>query len=408
MTTTSPERRGNLPGTALTLIHEGRAPTRSALTAALGVTRATAGAVTADLRDLGLIEIIAGGAGEGATQGRPSHRLAIAPDGPVAIAAQVHRDGFRTGLVGLGGTIIAAETVSGPVPGDPEQALEPVARSAAALLRESGRACVGAALAIPSAVTEPEGTSVAALYLGWPTGAKVREIFSGLMRNQGFRGDCGVANDANALALAEYRHGAGSGSRAMLLLDAGHQGVGSALVLDGVLYRGSTGLGMEAGHVSVDANGRQCRCGNRGCLDVEAGADRFLSALDRPPVQGVPAVDQAIEAVRTDYASDERVRAAAAVVIDRLGLGLASLVNVINPDRVLLGGLHRHLLEAAPGTLRAQVAERSPWGRGADVPIVPCVLEDGILIGAAEIAWQPVLDDPTCVRRSKTRQQATG
>jgi len=395
MTTTGQERRGGLLGTALTLIHEGRAPTRSALTTALGVTRATAGAATAELRDLGLIAIgTAGATSGGGTQGRPSHRLEVAPDGPVALAAQVYRDGFRTALVGLGGTIIAATTVSGPVPGDPERALEPVASAATALLRESGRSCAGAALAIPSAVAEPEGAAVGALYLGWPTGTRVREIFSRLMRAQGFSGDCAVANDANALALAEYRHGAGRDSRVLLLLDAGHQGVGSALVLGGTAYRGSTGLGMEAGHVSVDPNGRPCRCGNRGCLDVEADADRFLSALGRPPAAGEPALDQAVRALSAGYASDARIRAAAAVVIDRLGLGLASLVNVLNPDRVLLGGLHKHLLAAAPGLLRAQVAERSPWGRGAGVPILPCALEDGILLGAAEIAWQPVLDDP--------------
>jgi hypothetical protein len=70
------------------------------------------------------------------------------------------------------------------------------------------------------------------------------------------------------------------------------------------------------------------------------------------------------------------------------------LINVLNPDRILLGGLHKDLLEADPVRLREAVAKRSPWGRGSSVPVVPCALDNGSLIGAAELAWQPVLDDP--------------
>src|SRR5215471_18209362 len=151
--------RSGLSGAALTLIHTGQAPTRSALTAALGVTRATAGAVTAELRDLRLVQVDAAPAGTG-TQGRPSHRLVIDPNGPVALAAQLHPDGFGVALVGLGGHILAVTTGQGPAPDDPVRALAPLAEAGARLLRESGRACVGAALAVPSAVGEPEGIAV--------------------------------------------------------------------------------------------------------------------------------------------------------------------------------------------------------------------------------------------------------
>ena len=95
------ERGSALAGAALTLIHTGQAPTRSALTAALGVTRATAGAVAAELRELGLIEVEAGAVAAGGRHGRPSHRLVIDPDGPVALAAQLHTEGFAVALVGL-------------------------------------------------------------------------------------------------------------------------------------------------------------------------------------------------------------------------------------------------------------------------------------------------------------------
>jgi predicted NBD/HSP70 family sugar kinase len=127
---------------------------------------------------------------------------------------------------------------------------------------------------------------------------------------------------------------------------------------------------------------------------VETDAMSLLDAAGRLPGPGVPVLEQATALLRAEYATDPGVRAAAAAVIERLGLGLAGLINVLNPDRILLGSLHKDLLAVDPGRLRAAVAERSPWGRGSSVPILGCALDNGSLIGAAELAWQPVLDDP--------------
>jgi predicted NBD/HSP70 family sugar kinase len=387
-------------GAALTLIHTGQAPTRAALTTALGVTRATAGSVVTELRELGLIEVDS--SAHGGTQGRPSHGLSIAPDGPVVLAAQLHPDGFAVALVGLGGHIIAREASHGTVPDDPGSALAEVAGACAKLLGTSGRRCAGAAIAVPTAVTEPDGAAVSPLYLGWPTGTPIRDIFAAELAGRGLGGQGGAGgravNDVNALALAEYRHGAGRGAGYLLVVAAEHRGVGGALVLRGELYTGSTGLSMEVGHVSVDPKGRPCPCGNRGCLNVETDAERFLAAAGRVPAPGSALLDQAISVLRSEYADDKRVAAAADDLVVHLGLGLADLINVINPDLILLGGLHKHLLQATPDHLRQAVARRSPWGRGARVPIHPCALDNGSLIGAAEIAWQPVLDDPAILR----------
>ena len=107
---------------------------------------------------------------------------------------------------------------------------------------------------------------------------------------------------------------------------------------------------------------------------------------------------QADDLLRTQY-DDPAVRRAAEALIDRLGLGLAGLVNILNPDRIILGGLHRTLLDADPSRLRAVVADRSLWGQSGGVPILPCTLDHNSLVGAAELAWQPVLDDPLAALR---------
>ncbi|MGW6241458.1 ROK family protein [Streptomyces sp. NPDC055094] len=387
------ERGRGALGPALELVHTGRAPTRAVLTAELGVTRATAGAVAAELEALGLIRVDSRpGAGAG-SQGRPSHRLSVDDTGPVAFAAQVHADGFRAALVGLGGRIVATAPVRGTVTADPAQILGEVVEAGAGLLRTTGLRCVGAGLAVPSAVAEPEGTALNPLHLAWPAGAPVREIFAERVRAAGIEGPAFTGNDVNLAALAEHRHGAGRGAQHLLCVATGHRGVGGALVLDGRLHTGSAGLALEVGHLTVNPEGRPCYCGSKGCLDVEADPLAFLTAAGRAPGPEVSLLQQARDLLRTEHA-DPAVRRATEELIDRLGLGLAGLVNILNPDRIILGGLHRELLDADPERLRAVVADRSLWGRSGGVPILPCTLDHNSLVGAAEVAWQPVLDDP--------------
>src|SRR5260370_10398507 len=175
-----PSRGRTQLGPALALIHQGPARRRAALGAELGVTRATAGAVAAELRALRLIQVDT--APGGGTLGRPSRRLSINPDGPVALAAQVHPDGFQIGLVGLGGRVVAAADRNLALDDDPERALALVAEASARLLRLAGRPCVGAGLAVPSAVSAPEGIAVSPLYLGWPGGTPVRDLFADRVR----------------------------------------------------------------------------------------------------------------------------------------------------------------------------------------------------------------------------------
>ncbi|GAB2782078.1 ROK family protein [Streptomyces daliensis] len=399
--TTKLERGRSALGPALELVHTGRAPTRAVLTAELGVTRATAGAVAAELETLGLITVDSRpGAAVGA-QGRPSHRLAVREDGPVVLAVQVHADGFRAALVGLGGRIVATAPGCGTVEADPASVLREVVEEGARLLRETGRRCVGAGLAVPSAVAEPEGTALNPLHLAWEAGVPVRDVFNQCLAEARVPGPSGettangfTANDLNLAALAEHRHGAGRGAQHLLVVGTGHRGVGGALVLDGRLHTGSSGLALEVGHLTVDPGGRPCHCGSRGCLDVEADPLAFLEAAGRPPGPEVSLLDQSRELIAAEYATSEDVRAAVGTLIDRLGLGLAGLVNILNPDRVVLGGLHRALVEADGDRLRAVVADRSLWGRSGSVPLLASSLDHASLVGAAELAWQPVLDDP--------------
>ncbi|MEU7176794.1 MULTISPECIES: ROK family protein [Streptomyces] len=398
--TTRLERGRGALGPALELVHTGRAPTRAVLTSELGVTRATAGAVAAELEALGLITVDSRPTASAGSQGRPSHRLFIDESGPVVLAVQIHADGYRVALVGLGGRIAATATGCGTISEDPAHVLADAVAAGSGLLRETRLCCLGAGLAVPSAVAEPDGEALNPLHLAWPSGAPVRALFLRSLADAGIPGVTDAigftGNDVNLMALAEHRHGAGQGARDLLCVASGHRGVGGALVLDGRLHSGSSGLALEVGHLTVKPDGAPCHCGGRGCLDVEADPLAFLGAAGRAPGPEGSLLQQAADLLRYEYA-DPAVRAAADLLIDRLGLGIAGLVNILNPDRIILGGLHRTLLETDPERLRAVVADRSLWGRSGGVPILPCSLDHNSLVGAAELAWQPVLDDPLVV-----------
>ena len=126
----------------------------------------------------------------------------------------------------------------------------------------------------------------------------------------------------------------------------------------------------------------------------------LLTAAGRSPGPEDSLLHQARQLLRTEYETDGAVRSAAQRLIDLLGLGLAGLVNILDPDRIILGGLHRELLMADEQRLRSVVGERSLWGRDGGVPVLACSLDHNSLVGAAELAWQPVLDDPLLLQEA--------
>jgi predicted NBD/HSP70 family sugar kinase len=392
-THTSPDRGRAALGPALALVHTGEAPTRSALTGALGVTRATAGAITGELQALRLITVTTGPAG--GTRGRPSHRLAVDPSGPVVLAAQIHADGFTVALASLGGVLDRPEDFALPVPATPERVLSAVVAEAARRIAADPRRCVGLGLAVPTPVALPDRIAVAAMYLDWPSGTRVGDVLRQQADAAGLAVPVDLANDANLAALAEHRHGAGRGAQHLLYVTSGHRGVGGALVVDGRLHTGSAGLALEVGQLTVDPNGRLCPCGSRGCLDVEADPPALLAAAGREPDPVRALSEQTDEILDEAAAGSATALAAVEHVTDRLGLGIAGVINILNPDRVVLGAFHSRLLAAVPERLARVVADRSYWGRSGRIPICPAVLERSELAGAAELAWAPVLADPS-------------
>lgn len=137
-----------------------------------------------------------------------------------------------------------------------------------------------------------------------------------------------LINDARAFGLAELRLGAGRGASSLVGLTLG-TGVGGVIAIDGRVHLGHDGTAGEVGHQTIDPDGPLCNCGNRGCLEAFARADRIAAAC------GTDSAEAAIAAAR---AGDTRAIEGLAEIGRYLGIGIANMVAVISPDRVVIGG----------------------------------------------------------------------
>lgn len=209
-----------------------------------------------------------------------------------------------------------------------------------------------------------------------------------------------IENDANTAALAEHRHGAGRGSRHMVMLTLG-TGVGGGLVLDGSLYRGAAGAAAELGHITLDLHGPPCqgRCPGRGHLEALASgtaADGYArDAAERNPDGDLARAAAEGKTVDARLAVELAAEGPgdARDVLDHvgfhLGVGIASFVNIFNPELVVIGGGFARAGDLLFEPARRVVAERALSPARDEVKIVPALLgvEAG-LIGAGLVGFE--------------------
>lgn len=207
-------------------------------------------------------------------------------------------------------------------------------------------------------------------------------------------------NDVRAMAMGELTYGAGKGARQMLCLTVG-TGVGSAIIIDGAIYRGASLTAGEFGHVTVvPQGGRTCGCGNRGCLETVAGTEGILTLAKRYVDRGLAPILSQKLAEADGHLSPKLISEAAAAgdagsialwqeVGDWLGLALAGAVNFLNPERIVIGGGI-----AAAGDLLFGPIERAirlhAFERPAQaVTLIPAALGASAgMIGSAVLAQQ--------------------
>lgn len=184
-----------------------------------------------------------------------------------------------------------------------------------------------------------------------------------------FKIDAFLLNDASAAALGEHRYGAGRGVNNLVLFTLG-TGIGGGIVADGELYLGAVGAAAEIGHMTIDADGPECACGNKGCLEMLASG----TAVTRNAVSRVKRGEKTslVEMVNgdVDKITAETVAnaarngdALALEVLNKagyyLGIGMVNVVNIFNPEMIVLGGGMAELGDLFIGQGRQMVAERA-------------------------------------------------
>jgi glucokinase len=254
-------------------------------------------------------------------------------------------------------------------PGDPAGVLARLAAAAAELVAASGPVAA-AGVGLPGLFDEASGRVVFLPNLpeAW-TGQPVAGPLAGRLGVP-----VALLNDARAFTLAESRMGAAAGCPTVVCLTLG-TGVGGGVVVDGRLRFGPSGRAGELGHQVIEVGGPPCGCGNRGCVEAFAAGAALCRLGGRDSPEAVFAAAAA---------GDARAAEAVASVVDRLAVGIANLVTVLWPERVVVGGGVAAAGERLFGPLRAAVAASAPLVDPAAYEIVPAALGPAAgAIGAA-------------------------
>jgi predicted NBD/HSP70 family sugar kinase len=206
-----------------------------------------------------------------------------------------------------------------------------------------------------------------------------------------------LENDANLGALAEQRLGAARGWRNVAYVYLGSRGIGSGLLLDGRLFRGDIGSAGEIGHLMMDEDGPVCRCGSIGCLEAIAGTPALLQ---RARDAGLRAENIA---TLIDLARESDAQAVAIIreAGEHLGIAIASMVNMINPGCVVIGGGLASAGDLLLDALRATLRRRGLPVAAEHVAILPGALgADVVAIGGVTIVIQHAFNAPTTIPRA--------
>lgn len=374
-------KRANLKE-LLRQIHYGREVSRSQLADRAGITRSSVLGLLNQLESRGLIDQVSGSAtGE---VGRPSTMVRASGD-VVAFAVVPLYDSLVVATVGLSGRIFRRSTVEFDGLPSPTDATE----SAAHLIDEHrlalpARAVIaGVGVAIPGHARGDEGIVESAYSLNWH-GVELARM---LADRTGL--PVWLDNDASLASLAEQRFGIARDLRNLVLLFGAVGGIGGGLVVEGQLLRGRDGFAGELGHIAISDVVRPDYGGIPGSLDSVVNRLDLLDALDLQRADD----DTLAQAIR------QHPPGAVDLVLDRqaeaLGKAIGMLMNMLNPEAVVLTGFLRVIFECRRSTVDAAVRRFALETHATNCPVLLGTLgSDVLLVGAAELAFAALISDP--------------
>jgi predicted NBD/HSP70 family sugar kinase len=393
-------RRRNRAVLLSRLYHDGPL-SRQELTGATGLSAASVSNLVGEMIEQGLVEEAGAVDSDG---GRPRTLLRVRPGYGYLVGVDVGETRVQVELFDLSMTGLAkADYPIESAKPSPETVVRHILAGLDAVTASAGvphGALLGVGIGVPGVVEQGASAAVHAQTLGWEAVPLEAMLRAGTDARLYFD------NGAKTLGRAEMWFGAGRGARHVVVALVG-SGVGAAVLTDGVSYRGVSSSASEWGHTTIVYGGRRCRCGADGCLEAYVGAeavlDRWRVARRGRPVpraSGVgtgPGLDEE-SAIAALVAIAERSEPAARVLEETagyLGAGIANLINLFNPERIVLGGWAGLALGGALLPRIREVAAahalRHPYGQAS---IELCRLgPDAVSVGAATLPVARLLSD---------------
>ncbi|MDU0290917.1 ROK family protein [Saccharothrix longispora] len=402
-TTVRDLRRQNRSTLLSTLFFDGPL-SRYELSGLSGLSAATVSNVTAELVEDGLVVEAGSVDSDG---GRPRVLLRVNPAFGHVVGVDVGETGVKVELFDLGLRQLGAadHALSVGSPGAVASLIASSVRDVVAAAGVPGSTVLGVGIGVPGTVEQGATAVVHAPTIGWDA-VRLEE----LIRSAGGTWPLYVENGAKTQGQAEMWFGAGRGARHVVIALIG-SGVGAAVVADGDVYRGATSSAGEWGHTTIVYGGRPCRCGALGCLEAYVGAEGILDRYRKARGRSAPdllAGDDEQSAVAALIAAAAHSKTAARVLEETagyLGAGIANLVNLFNPERIVLGGwaglaLGAHQLDAIVAATRAH-ALRHPYDQ--TTLTVGHFGPDAVAVGAATLPVAALLEGAADPRKPATR-----
>ncbi|GIG70599.1 ROK family transcriptional regulator [Phytomonospora endophytica] len=360
--------RGNTFRVARALREAGPS-TRAELVSRTGLSRPTVSAALTELGEAGLAGEEPKAAAQ-ATGGRRAALVSLSRSAGLAVGVDIGRRHVRVAVADLGQRILTecSEPLDRDADDRPAHVLDRTTSMVDGALAEVGAVrgdIVGVGLGIPVPLTRLGVLGSPTLLPAWADLVPASELSARL----------GVPvhadNDANLGALGEQRWGAGRGTKVFVYVKLA-TGVGAGLVFDGVLFRGITGTAGELGHITLDAHGPVCQCGNRGCLELYVGGRALLDHARHTH----PTLSALSELTALAAEGDPRLRRILNDAGGHLGIALGGLVNLVNPELIAVGGELGAAAQLFLDPLRTGLTSTAMPAAAEAVHIAPAALGD--------------------------------
>jgi predicted NBD/HSP70 family sugar kinase len=346
-----------------------------------GLSRTTVHTFVAELKDSGMVHEVEASVPD-VRGGRPAVLLVLRDSSLAVVGIDFGHSHVQVAVADLVHNLLAERRCDLDVNHHAAEALDTATRMVDEVLIEAHmqrKSLIGAGIGIPGPVDRARGTVGSTTILpGW-TGLRIENE---MQERLGIPVE--IENDANLGALAEMSWGAGRECANFAYIKVA-TGIGAGLVIDGRLLRGASGTAGEIGHTTLDESGALCYCGNRGCLETVASGPAIIQLVGL--VDGeVPSLSRIVELA---VAGDVRCRRAISDAGHEIGVAVAGLCNLINPERVIVGGLLSRTGAVLLQPIRESMRRHAVQAAADIIDVVPAVfVERAELLGSLALALQ--------------------